>query len=418
MAAPRKSRIKVSAEPDNSALAATRPGARAAVLSVRLWTADAATAPDPQFWSGASPAIWLVSDLITASDGVPAATHDRVLVASFTNVHAALAAARRIQWAIQGFSETPGLQGTAVAILVQSTEATPGQGDDEAFLRPLEQAAQGQILLTEETCLLLDDLPGFSLQATTGNAVRELLWRAPESESERSHDEASLAQLIQQHPVEEHIDISIPAEPEAAPAPEPARQVDRIAIPPSSLTRGKSPLLIGGVCAVVLILAVAVFIGRSSKPSQPAAATSAATDTTKAAAVAPSGTTVTDTPSTAAKPPEQPQVKEPGKKETAKEKREREKREKKEAAESKNSAAAITPPKIKDEERPPERPTRDCDYDLSDIPGVLDGAESALARGKYSDAARQFRAALACEPHNGRAQSGLERVKRAQEAGR
>jgi hypothetical protein len=381
-------------------------------LSLRLWTGDDSTEPDPQFWSSSAPAVWLVSDLITASDGIPAATHNRILIASFTGIHAALSAARRIQWAIQGFAQTPGLQGTAVAILVQSTEAIPGQGEDDPFLRPLDHAAQGQILLTEETCMLLGDLPGFSLQATEGADVRELLWRASESECARARDEASLAQLIQQHPVQEPFDISVQPEPEAtpAPAPAPARQVnDRIAIPPSSATKGKSPLLIGGVCAVVLIIAIAVFMARSSKSSEPAAAAPVAVDTTaKPITVATPSPTVSEPATTAAKPAEAAPAKETNKKETAKERREREAKERKEAA----LANKPEPPAPK-----PETPSRDCEYESSDIPGLLDGAEGALARGKYVDALRQFRAAIACEPHNGRALSGKARVEQVMAAG-
>jgi len=411
MAAINQSRINGEADPDNSALAATRPGARGAVMTLRLWTANDTGEPDPQFWTSAVPAVWLVTDLITASDGVVASTHDRRLIASFAGIDAALAAARRLQWALQGFSETPGQQETALAILVETTEQAPSPEEAETFLGPLDNVAQGQILLTEETCLLLDDLPGFSLQDSTGNGMRELLWRASGNDSALASDEAHLAQWIKENTPE--------VVPEPAPEPTPefatpstdftgrAGSSSYYEPAPAAPARGKQGLMIGAACLVALGIVLALVLGHKSTSAQP---TPAPVADTGSKTPAPITNTVTEPVQPAAKPPEQ--ARDNGKsgrpeKESAKDKKGK-----------KGDGEMAAAPVIREEEH--ERPAargQNCDYEQSEIAGVIDGAESALARGRYPDAERQFRAALECEPHNGRALSGLNRVKAARDAG-
>lgn len=49
-----------------------------------------------------------------------------------------------------------------------------------------------------------------------------------------------------------------------------------------------------------------------------------------------------------------------------------------------------------------------CDLDSSLLPKMLEQAERIRADGNYPAALRQFRAVLACDPHNARARSGLD----------
>jgi len=84
-------------------------------LSLRLWTASGGAGLTPSNWESESPAVCLTLDLIAASEGTVVARQGGDLVAAFPSLPSAIQAARRLQWAFQGFSEAESAQAAAVA---------------------------------------------------------------------------------------------------------------------------------------------------------------------------------------------------------------------------------------------------------------------------------------------------------------
>jgi hypothetical protein len=407
-----------------------------AVLAVRLWTqpeeAESGPASDPSYWKSAAPAVLLIVDLIAASEGVATVTHGKIMAASFSSPQTAITAARRLQWAIQGFSEAEKLKGTAISVLVCSAEEVSGKGEDHSFLLPLEKAAPGQILLTERSCQRLDELPIFSLKASSVTGLRELLWRETKGDSTRSSDERKVAQLIEQHGSQE---LARPAEKtivgpsvgnENAKAP--ATNVLRDTTPPevsASLPGGKSRWLIGGVCAAVLLVVVAGIIAMSHKgkiaAGSAAPAAKAISSSTTGSSTTGESRPVVSQPT----PPEQvvrqgpsvvPNISSPKESKAAAKAAERSKKDKdkEEHAQQKAVEEPVAPTPAPAPSAPPKR--GNCELDAQELPDLIDAGERSLARGHYGDAERQFGAVLGCEPGNGRARAGLERARRAVQA--
>ena len=108
---------------------------------------------------------------------------------------------------------------------------------------------------------------GFALQAASVDGLRELLWRGPESQSNRSFDEDILTQLLEQQgsqtpPSELPDDLNtvLIATAETGNAAGTANQEKR----PSPPVHSKSRLLLGGLllAAMVLVAAAALYLFR------------------------------------------------------------------------------------------------------------------------------------------------------------
>jgi len=391
-------------------------------LLVRLWTTDEPGEPDPMFWKSAAPAVSLILDLVSASEGVVAATHDNILVANFSGIQKAISAARRLQWAVQGFTEGESSHGTAAAVLVHSAENQFGQTSDNSFLLLLKQAIPGQILLTEKTCQHLHNLPGFSLRAAPESGLQELLWRGPEGESARSFDERSLAQLIEQHGVNNadaeraeptttapdlttgDLDMDLPALTDLE-----NKNVLLDATRHSPLG-DKSPWLIGGACAVALLVALVVLIALSHRKTPASTIVANPVATPKAettASPAGSGSLPPTTPPAQSVNPANSATQN---QETPSKVNLRTPKDSRKHERATREPAEETSPQV----IPPKPSGGRCDLDQQEIADELETAERSLARGLYSDSERQFGAVLTCEPGNGRARAGLERVRKAQ----
>jgi hypothetical protein len=382
-------------------------------LGIRLWTDQEYGESDASFWKSSAPAVWLIVDLIAASEGVTTVTHGKIIAANFSTVQAAISAARRLQWAIQGFSETESLKGTGIAALVCAADEQGSQPADHSFLLPLDQAASGQILLTERTCHLLEELPVFSVRASSVAGLRELLWRGPKGESTRSSDERSLAQLIERHGLQD------PARPDDAtiigPRPTPdgegAKALAASDSRDSSLARregsGSSRWLIGGVCVAVLLIVVAIIAlshgnktstGSPSRVGEAPSTSGTAGSTASPAQPTPPETAVHEAAPNTIAPKENKAAGKPVER-TKKDKG------KEERAQSKTDEEPIAPT--------PAPKRGNCELDAQELPDLIDAGERSLGRGHYEDAERQFGSVLGCDPGNGRARSGLERARRA-----
>lgn len=425
MDASKQSRVPDQGRPQGSSSASA--GTTSGVLNVRLWMTGEAGGSNPMFWKSAAPAVSLIVDLIAASEGVVATTQDNILVANFPSVQRAISAARRLQWAVQGFAEGKSFHGTAAAILVHSPEDQFGQTAGSSYLTLLNQAKPGQILLTDKTCQDLHDLPGFSLRAAPQAGLQELLWRAPEAESARSVDERRLAQLIEKQ------GVNAETEPEAPPVTTLAvgdldttastktnsenKSVLR-AEPQPSPSGGKSPLLIGGACAAALLIVILIFAlshGKTPTPAVVASPVDPPVTVPKTQAVPSpviSGSPATP-PVPAVNPPNPapqnlPPTLSKAELRAAKGKHDKHGSSKLEPNSDENSEAESKP-----EPKPAVKP-RGCDLDQQEIADEVETAERSLARGNYRDSERQFGEVLSCEPGNGRARAGLDRARKAE----
>jgi hypothetical protein len=425
MAAPTHTRKPEQAATQSSSRAQGVPPStdatlRHAYLSLRLWTASDVAGLTPSNWESENPAVCLTLDFITASEGAVVALQGGDLVAAFPSLPSAIQAARRLQWAFQGFSEGEITQAASLAILIYFPEEVPGQTDSGNvvhLLEQIEQATPGKILLTEKASQPFERLPGFVLQAASGDGLRELLWRGPESQSNRSFDEEILTQLIEQqgsqtHPSElpddQNADLSATAG---------TANQDKLPSPP---VQGKSRWLIGGLllAALVLVTAAVLYLFREKLnlvPAQlnPAPVQTQAPSQTPTAAQSPiaSPPVAQGTPSSPAEtanPSNPVSTETPAPAKAAKNKQKGAIK----PSETQATETTQTPLPLKAVEPPPAQHGK-CDLEPSQYSGQIDQAERNLARGKYADAERQFSAVLACDPGNGRAKEGLERARMA-----
>jgi hypothetical protein len=294
------------------------------------------------------------------------------------------------------------MHGTAAAVLVHSAEEQPDQTADSPFLPLLNQAAPGQILLTEKPCKFLHDLPGFSLRATSEAGLQELLWRGPEVESARCFDEQSLAQLIEQHGLEVEAEAeskeSSTTDPgsttgvgDAGPPAQSGSKNVLLAALRSLPLGGKSLWLIGGACTAAFFVALVVIIALSHR-NAPSSRIVATPKTETISSLTVSGSLAPATPVGQSVNPT------------------------KSGTENQATASQtrVRTPKDSRKKGVKPNPSARCDLDPHELLDELDTAERSLARGHYDDADRQFSAVLACEPGNGRARAGLERSRKAQ----
>jgi hypothetical protein len=391
-------------------------------LTVRLWSSNGAGGSVPAPLDSDSPAVSLTTDLIAASKGASVTTRDGLLLTSFHAVLPAVSTARRLQWAIQGLAESRDWRGTSIAVLIHYAHDLPVQTGQSAVRDALEQAAPGQILLTESIGKSFDDLPGFPSQPLENSGLRELLWRAPEAQSTRSFDEQILTQLLEQQGLQD----DVPEEPIAAPVLDRPIESDddERTQSPAFLSMAKSPLGIGIAAAAVLLVA-AFFIYHSVSGKSKTAAADA---TQTAASNSPSGTnSSTGTPSTqptadtgktstssAPTTPVSPPL-------TAAEKRKQERLQKDQEKKAKleQAKAAVPPTSAKAAEEKPEKDkavAHGCDEDAGQYSRLFDKGRTYYSQGHYGDAVRVLSEVVRCQPGNGSARDALQRAQHAKES--
>jgi hypothetical protein len=418
--------LKQSRSPDQAATtkvpSSQTPGS--AFLGVRLWTGNAGGDANAVDWKK-DPAACLIIDLVTASEGTSGAPHGRDCSATFHDIQSAVFAARRLQWAMQGFSESAGHKCAGIALLVSTAQESTGKSS-ESSPSPLEVAEPGQILLSEGCCRLLGELPVLSLRPSTVAGFQELLWRAPGDQAERAADEQKITQLIEQrgvpNPALENSAQGSGQRTAAAGAAIAGTGDALTTLPsrPASISGGKSSWLIGGaVAAALLVVLAGIFAvshrGAAAGGTEPGAADS---NTSASQPSLPPSNRSAQPPQAENKPSSQG-TQPPGSQaaRTSKETARVEKPAKAQKYPVENAQApddtSDTPPAPVPE---PKQAKRTCDLDEQEIPDEIDTAERSLARGHYQDAQRQFGAVLGCEPGNARARAGLERVKRAVDA--
>jgi len=420
MDTPTHTRKPEQAAAQNSSRAQGIPPSADAYLSLRLWTASGGAGLTPSSWESESPAVCLTLDLIAASEGAVVARQEGDLVAAFPSLPSAIQTARCLQWAFQGFSEAETAQAASLAILIYSPEDVPSQsagGNDVHLPVQIEQAAPGQILLTEKASQPFEKLPGFALQAASVDNLRELLWRGPESQSNRSFDEDILTQLLEQQ-VLQTPPSELPDEPNTVLIP--TAGTGNRDQQPSPPVRGKFRRLIGGLflAALVLVAAAVLYLFRDKlHPVQvhlnPAPVQTQAPVQTPAAAQAPppAAQGSPSSPAETVNPANPVSTETPAPAKVAKNSQKGASKPIN-ASDTRATETRQTPLPPKAAEPPPAQHGK-CDLEPSQYSGQIDQAARNLARGKYEDAVRQFSAVLACDPGNGRAKEGLERARMA-----
>jgi len=323
--------------------------------------------------------------------------------------------ARRLQWAIQGFSEADEFAGTAVAVLVHSSEDLPDLQTDKLAVLPLEHAASGQMLLTPRTAELLQDLPGLPLQTAAESGLQEVVWRGTGKAPSRASDEEAISQLIRLHGLESEAPAVLqePAEISANPLQtrngpgaytlaEPVAPVHDELDVLAFLRQGNPRLMIAASCAVAIVVAFAIFAAVFFKKAPSSTDIAVQPGTTAPASVSNAGL------SSQARPMDTGSDTASGTGAGAgKQSPQTQKDRGTEKASQRNPSASEPAASQVNKER---AIGGKCDLDANVIPKALDQAEKSRDQGNYAAAERQFRSVLACEPDNARARSGLERA--------
>jgi len=396
----------------------THPGG--ALLCVQLSTPSQVGEHAGSIWHSNSPAVLLTMDLLAASGAAAAGPQGSLYVADFPSVPSAFSAARRLLWAFQGLAESGEFVGNSVAVSLQSGDETVGLAVFDTLAGSLQQAQPGQILVTEKTSQSLSEVPGLSFQPTATPQVLELLWRDGDERVSRFVDEQTLAQLMEKHGLGDQIYGERPSEssfafgsPSSQPEPEWTAKL-KAGNWTEQFLHGNGRWILAGACAVLLaVVAVIVYSSHGS------------TANSNPVVVAPDSATSTQSP--AAGSDQQPPEQHPQPSESAKTDKQSQPNAQKLAQKTSlkvvpaQASGPVAPPAPRAVEppvqrEPAQRGGRCDDMDESMIPAALDQAEKSLARGKYDAAQRQFGSVLGCQPSNGRARDGLERVRRAKEA--
>jgi hypothetical protein len=334
--------------------------------------------------------------------------HEYVHTQGFDDLGRALAASRALQVAFEGFRTVVPAPRANVSVVLDSAapdEAVAGQASLSVEQKDLlDFAKPSQVLITQafydRIAHYQPALRTFPLRA----GVYEFLWTSEQRLDELQAEAEFMPTLIQPPPATEAFDETVvvpvikPAPeprwkaPDPAPAPLPVKPVLDIDDPPPArwLSTGKI-LVIGGVVAVLLVVAYLVNAGVFGKSTKQVAESSPAVQ--QPAALPPQ----VPTP---AQPDSNPPVTPPSA--VQKEK----------AAvppPTKPSKPATKPDPGLSSQTTPSRPARgrNCSLDDSEIPSYLNLADRYRNSGKYDSAVRNYNLVLGCQPGNRQAQAGL-----------
>jgi len=402
-------------------------------ITIRIWHPDPSAAGGATTWKTDSVLVYMIADLVTASDGRTDES-SAAMTAHFDSTGRALVAARRIQTAILEFLACRPGDSVAAAILIHIPANTPGGFSPATAQGALRLAEPGQILLSEEVARRVHETPGIELRAvpglTTGGdgqaGLAELVWTSPEQLSRLKASITGGAQdgevpamgatMIVNAPFEKPATkttsqaratgvaaqqtVGSPGAISGDRASEPSYQ-DFAAPPAPFLTRTR--MILGGV-AIVLVGALVwlLYPTQSAKPparaSEPQVGGVSAPSNPVPATVQPQTTPPQLPPSEPAKPAAvvikppatvKPPVDKP----------------------RKDRAPATAPAAVAQEPQPVpsvEGMTQ------KDIPGLLQMARTDAGNGNYDKARREYHIVLQLQPNNTEAKEGLRRLDIAQ----
>lgn len=386
---------------DFSAPERSRVSVAGAVLSIRVCTGKG----DQMFNSAGdgSSANCLVSDVIGGSGGVPRPGRGRMLIADFPDVQAAVLAARRLQWALEGLAEYETCKEGAAAILVQST----GEASDEGLVyRTLERAPAGKILLSRSVYGYVDGLPGLTLGGSANEDWHDLYWRGGSDDASNfAADERSVLRLIR---AAGHTDPGSGKSnvPVSRPTPPPVKQESRESReaeahetvirprfdrePPIEGNK-KRPVILIAVAMVICLVGLAIYFLRPKPLEQPFIPHPPSTNTT--ASPPPKGVPSNTQPTG-------PTPSDSGQKLPAQ-------------AGSESSGNQLPAVPV---DKPASPPKGTCEVNERNVETILTRAETLMYAGQLCDAKKYYLLIQGCSSARGKAQTGLARVKQRIEA--
>jgi hypothetical protein len=376
-----------------SSLNGIEPVSPSILLAIRLRTQDSSGSPADVSWVAGEPAAALAIDLISACGGVADEPRGAVTAARFLDLQSALLTVRRLQWALEGMSESAGSPATAASIVLDSLEDPAAS---TAAVQLLEHMAAGQVLVGAALGEALQQLPGATLRPTGNGNWHELLWNGAESSPGFAADEQSVLNLIRNLGREDPgpTQIDLPRSTAETPAAPVAARSERLGR--SSLDAEPAPgfgrwLIVGGAAAVVVLVAALLIggmvFGKHGKSAPPAPDISKQPATPAAPMPTPVAVPVVEK-ARESKPPAKP----------ARPPRTEPKTESK--TESRTEAAPS-----------PKVPAVPCDLTEADIPRTLSRAESYMYAGKLTEAQAIFQRLLPCSSAHDKAQEGLDLVR-------
>jgi hypothetical protein len=377
-------------------------------LIVRVWKTHESSEPGGNSPKPGDPALSLILDLISASHGVAAISPDKTVSVTFSGIEPAILTARRLQWGIQGFSESEGNFDTAIAILAHRAADRPDQAALRSLQVALQQADAGQILIAPSIADALEGLPSLHLQKVPDSIFQEFLWRSSAIAPNRSLDEEAISAFILQNGLENEAPsptkVVVSAEPlpfaMATRVPGAYPPVVNEPIPPTVVPvsrRGGNPRMLYGAAGAALILIVVVAVIALSHRSTPSAAPVPSTATGHETADTPLNEE-TPTSSPSAKPSD-PTAKTP-------------------AAQGSPASPPLKDRKTKvraeSEVATPGRPEKpkesaaSCTLESGPAQTTLELADNYRSNSRYEDAIRLYERVQGCAQFSARAQRGLE----------
>lgn len=391
------SRRAVGTDPD---LERQLPGTplQSTYLAIRLWT----PARTKLEWTADCSLIYLLSDVVTNSNGVCLPDTGAGLAAQFDEPAQALRAAKRIQWSLLEFCEHRPDQCSGAAILIYDPADIPREESSSEILGLLEQGKPAQVLAAGNSKNQLREIPGLqshAFPASQGNpsawqrGAQELLWTTPanlEHVQQALRKAEQLRKEVQLTADNPTVDLSTMNQRahqptlvhRDAPAPVEAVQTDLLTeLEPSELpASGSGSRTVWWVLAGIVLLGVvagAVLIPQIRRKSvvidnppvaQPAGETEPAT------------------------PPPSPQPSE-------------------KASDVTTTPAATTDHAASDVPRTQIKKTNVYEgMSDKDIPMLLRMAEKDAGDGKYEDARRKFEIVLRIDANNKQAKEGLHKL--------
>jgi len=429
----------------------TAAGSKRADLTIRLWRQDAGGNAPGLAWNTESVLVYMIADLVAASQGRVATDLPSAMAARFESSSQALVAAKRIQTAILEFlSCRPGdYAGAAVLIHPPATEGfSPGMAQSA-----LRLAEPGQIILSEELCRRFQDLPGIELRSvpalTTGGTehagLAELVWTSAERLARlRSSANAALPTANVGPPVGATMIVNAPLAPRANAPAQPAQQPlgassdkmdggagksqapvvgafksqdaafegDLAAFEEHSSFITKSRVVVGLIAVVLVAVGIALFYPRPHSRVTPRIQETQTGETPSSTSGTPEAshpqpTSGTPEASHPQPPPVAPAVTEP--------------QVKPKPVVAKPAVVPTKPPV--DKAKKPVEDTPIVGFEGTDtydgmtqanIPQLLEWARSDAGNGRYEKAGQEYRVILKLQPNNPAAKEGLRKLQLAQ----
>lgn len=428
-------------------------------LDLRLWTHPPFQDRGWLSWKSNRIPIQMISDLVVACNGILLPDVQDRLAAKFESPQQAVAAAKRIQWALLGFFQDQSTQKVGAAIVIAGELSRP-EKSHAGMISFLAVSKPGQILVAEAIYEQLNGVPGVEFRNFgAAGGVHELVWALPDTY--RLFEQA-LSQPLTSAPGPEEDSLSatrVLQFPATSVASEPRPALQRSAVhgqarersdaleqPAIDLSRpgtvpGKTGtteaftpngnhswtdfhshrfrralLAAGGVVAILAAALILIIVHKSPADRQTA---KRQTETTKVTAseslVQPSLPVPRPPDQSITHPASAPPAAERADKsevpdqpkgvETTDVSRGRKAQRERELRSAKTASTGTS-------DQPVEKGGK-CQLLPDEISAYLAIADKNRAGGKYDDAAREYGAVIECDRHNTRAREGLARTKQA-----